>query len=180
MQLSDVKCYLIYRIILSKSMENIINVFVSYSHADESFKNDLLKYIKPVIRSFPNVQIWNDRDMTTGNRVNDEIAYNLQKNTLMLCLISSDYLSSDYCMDIELRHALENKTIAKNNIFPIIIRKCAWKHTIFSELLVQPRDGKPIVEWSDKDDVYTSIADELAKVLKHINSETDREVKKKT
>lgn len=56
MQLADVKCYLIYRIILSKSMENIINVFVSYSHADELFKDDLLKYIKPVIRSFPNVK----------------------------------------------------------------------------------------------------------------------------
>jgi hypothetical protein len=159
-------------------MENKIYIFISYSHDDEAFKDDLIKYLKPVLKSFQNVIIWHDREMLTGSRLNEEIRDKLNENTLMLCLISPDYLSSDYCMDTELKSALDNKTIAKNNIFPIILRKCAWKHTVFRDLLAQPKDGKPIVEWSDKDDVYTEIADELARVLKDLSASIDNSKKK--
>lgn len=147
-----------------------LKIFISYCHADEEFKNDLLKYIKPVVDSHDDVELWHDRLMLTGDKLTTTIEQELEKMTLMICLISSDYLSSEYCINVELKKAIDDNKIIKNNIFPIILRKCAWKHTIFGGLLAQPKDGTPVKTFEDKDDVYTEIADALAAVIKLLQS----------
>ncbi|HBM1137011.1 toll/interleukin-1 receptor domain-containing protein [Acinetobacter baumannii] len=154
-----------------------LKIFISYCHEDENYKNDLLKYIKPVIDSQTDVELWHDRLMQTGQELSATINNELEEMSLMICLISADYLGSKFCIQTELKAALEQRKINKNNIFPIILRKCGWKHTVFSDLLCQPQDGKPVKEWEDKDDVYTEIADALADVIKSLK-ENDNSKKK--
>ncbi|HIQ35656.1 MAG TPA: toll/interleukin-1 receptor domain-containing protein [Acinetobacter venetianus] len=154
-----------------------LKIFISYCHEDESYKDELLKYIKPIIDNQSNIELWHDRLMKTGDELKNIINNELEEMSLMICLISADYLGSNFCIQTELKAALEQRKINKNNIFPIILRKCGWKHTVFSDLLCQPLDGKPVKEWGDKDDVYTDIADALADVIKSLKS--DNTVKKK-
>lgn len=155
-----------------------LKIFISYCHEDEDYKNDLLKYIKPVIDGHDDVDLWHDRLMKTGDELKSIISTELEEMSLMICLISADYLGSGFCIQTELKAALEKSEIQKNNIFPIILRKCGWKHTIFNDLLCQPQDAKPIKEWSDKDDVYTDIADALADVINALKK-SDQSTKKK-
>ncbi len=145
-----------------------LKIFISYCHEDENYKADLLKYIKPVIDGHADVELWHDRLMKTGDELKTVINTELEEMSVMICLISADYLGSDFCIQTELQAALEQRQIHKNNIFPIILRKCAWKHTIFKDLLCQPKDAKPVKEWPDKDDVYTDIADALADVIRSL------------
>lgn len=159
-----------------------VNVFISYSHIDVEYKTDFLKYIKPIVDNHENVKVWHDKDILTGQNLDEHIKNNLLKSSIVVCLISTDYLSSDYCINKELKVALSNDEIDKVNIFPIILRKCAWKHTIFADIKCQPTDARPIISWGDdKDDVYTDIADAFADVLKYcITSLNDKLPKKKT
>jgi hypothetical protein len=153
-----------------------IKIFVSYSHQDASYKNDFIKYAKPIIDNY-DAELWHDKNILTGENIGDTIQKNLVKSSIVVCLISSDYLASDYCMVNELQTALNNKQIEKVNIFPVIVRNCSWKHTLFGTMLCQPKDGKPIISWSDTDDVYTEISDSLAVVIKSLN---DLQVSKKS
>lgn len=150
-----------------------LKIFLSYCHEDEDNKNKLLKYLKPVLKS-NNVDLWHDGEILTGESLQRSIQQALSESTIFICLISSDYLASNYCIDVELKHALEQQKIGKVNIFPIIARKCSWMHTIFHDLKCQPKDAVPIVKWPDQDDVFTDIADELAKVLKSINIDNQK------
>lgn len=147
-----------------------LKIFISYCHEDENYKNDLLKYITPVISSQTDVNLWHDRLMKTGEELSSTINSELEEMSLMICLVSADYLGSQFCIETELKAALEQRRINKNNIFPIILRKCGWKHTVFRDLLCQPQDAKPVKEWEDKDDVYTDIADALADVIKSLKA----------
>lgn len=156
---------------------NKINVFVSYSHQDTSYKDDFIKYAKPIIANYE-AALWHDKNILTGENIGDKIQQNLVKSSIVVCLISSDYLASDYCMINELQGALNNKQIDKVNIFPIILRKCSWKHTLFGSMLCQPNDGQPVTSWTDADDVYTEISDALAAVIKSLKD--DQASKKKT
>ena len=152
-----------------------LNVFLSYCHEDEQFKLKLLKYLKPVLKGF-NASLWHDGNILTGQSLEDSIQEALEQSTIFICLISSDYLASDYCIDKELEYALDKQKIGKANIFPVVLRKCNWTHTIFYDLKCQSKDAKPVIKWDDEDDVYTEISDELAKVLKSL---TSNNIKKK-
>lgn len=42
-----------------------LKIFISYCHEDESYKDELLKYIKPIIDNQSNIELWHDRLMKT-------------------------------------------------------------------------------------------------------------------
>lgn len=162
-------------------MSQEINIFVSYCHTNEEdtkFLDDLLMFIKPAINNLSNAKLWVDKKIKTGQDLRHTIEAALTEMNLMICMVSPEYLNSDYCINKELQDALEKRKIGKANIFPIILRKCPWKHTFFGQVLCQPKDGKPLKDWDDRDEVFSDITDELMDVIHHIRSNAMDEKKK--
>lgn len=153
-------------------------IFISYTHIDEEYLQDLKKYIQPLLRfQYRDFEVWDDTTLITGEKLFDKINAELDKFSLMICLISPDYLASTSCLD-ELDIALErNKegNIDHINIFPIIVRECNWQFTPLKEFLLQPKDGTPIAtlikNGETKDKIYNEIAIELNKTLNRIKQQ---------
>ena len=163
-------------------------IFISCTHVDKEYLQDLKKYIQPLLRfQYSEFEAWDDTTLITGQKLFDKINTQLDKFGLMICLISPDYLASTSCLD-ELNIALErNKegNIDQINIFPIIVRECSWQFTPLKEFLLQPEDGTPIAtliqKGESKDKIYNEIAIELNKTLNQIKQQavTEEDSKKK-
>ena len=158
-------------------MNSDINIFISHCHAnheDQYFLDELLKFINPVIKNMDGVNLWSDKQILTGMDLDHSIQEKLKDSNLMICLVSSDYLNSNYCIEKELKDAIEKNQIGEPNIFPIILRKCVWKYTFFGKILCQPKDGTPLKEFPELDYALTSIADELVRVINHLKVIQDK------
>jgi hypothetical protein len=88
---------------------------------------------------------------------------------IILLLISADFLASDYCYDIELRHAMERHEAKQARVIPIILRAVDWHSAPFGRLNALPRDGRPVTSWANQDEAFfdivrgiRSVAEELA------------------
>ncbi len=139
-------------------------VFISYSHKDQLFRDELEKHLSTLKRNGL-IDFWTDRDITPGQEWDREIKHELEEANLILFLISSDFLSSDYCYDIEVKRAMERNEAKEAIVVPIILRQCDWQNTPFSKLQALPADAKPIKNWSDSDNAYFDVVKGIKKLL---------------
>lgn len=129
------------------------NVFISYSHKDEDFRNDLEDHLSTLRRKGV-ISVWHDRKILAGDDWKGKIDKNMEKADIVLFLISPSFLASDYCYDIEVKKAIENKESGNCQIISIIIRPCDWHDCDFSKFQAVPKDGIPISTWKDKDEAW--------------------------
>jgi hypothetical protein len=73
-----------------------VSVFISYSHRDDQFRAELDNHLK-LLHRVQLIDIWHDRRITPGNEWQSEVDTDLENAELVLLLVSSDFLASDYC-----------------------------------------------------------------------------------
>jgi hypothetical protein len=137
-----------------------LTLFISYSHADEQLKNELLKHLAPLKR-LKLIDAWHDRKLKAGDTLDHEISANLEKSDIAIFLISVDFINSQYCYDVELEKALELHAKEQLVVVPVILRNCLWQHTPLAKLLALPRDGKAVTAWADRDEALADVAEGL-------------------
>ncbi len=101
-------------------------VFISYSHKDEAYKDALDEHLSLLKRNGL-ISIWHDRKITAGDEWKGQIDDNLDNSDIVLLLISSAFIASDYCIDVEMAKAIKNHQSGRSIIIPIIVRSCDWK-----------------------------------------------------
>ena len=140
------------------------------NHEDEKFKDTLETYLKLAKRQ-GYISVWHDRKISPGDFWEDEISNQLMRTKIFLLLISIDFLTSEYCVKVEMKAALEQHAREEAIVIPIIVRECDWKDTILGKFQVLPKDGKPISTWESNDAVYVDIMAEIKKRVKSLNLE---------
>lgn len=135
-----------------------IAVFFSYAHEDETLRDKLANHLKLLERQGV-IQSWHDRQILAGTEWQGQIDGNLEKSQIILLLISSDFLASDYCYDIEMKRALERHEAGEARVIPIVLRPVdnLWKAP-FGKLQALPTDGKPVTRWENQDEAFANIA----------------------
>lgn len=98
-----------------------LNIFISYAHEDEKFKNDLVKTLKVIQREYSQLEWWDDRQMDSGDW-EAQIIKEMEQADMTLLLISQDFMASDYCFNKEMQTALRKYDQHGNPLIPIIIR----------------------------------------------------------
>lgn len=146
--------------------ENIspIKVFVSFAHADKGYKDTLLKHLVLLVRR-KNIQIWSYDNIVAGEHWENKILENLRTADVAILLISPDFLASDFINDFEIPKMLERYDKNELVLVPVIIRSVLFAATEISKLQGLPRDGKPISMWSNKDEAWISVVQELSKIF---------------
>lgn len=135
----------------------MVSVFFSYSHADEALRDQLEKQLSMLKRQGV-ISVWHDRRIMAGQEIDHAISDNLETADIILLLVSSDFLASDYCYDREMTRAMERHVAGEAVVIPVILRACDWHHAPFGKLLATPTDGKPITQWPDRDQAFLEVA----------------------
>ncbi len=104
----------------TRSNTKPVELFVSYSHENAPWfgkLRPLLKFRRPT-----NVaHAWHDQELKAGDRWDDRIRAALDAMDVFVCLVSYEFLDSDYIMDVELKQALKREENGEIEIVPIVL-----------------------------------------------------------
>lgn len=157
-------------------------IFISYSHKDKRWKEKLQSNLSS-LRNQGFLVDWDDRQIEAG-MWDSQIETAMENTDIFLLLVTHNFLSSSYITSKEITKAYSQFKAGKAKIFPIICDACAWQlqpitktekewhPTQNKEMYVWlgkfqpfPEDGKPIKKWSNQQDAFLDITNQLMKIL---------------
>ncbi len=95
-------------------------IFISYSKSDIKYRDEFKKHFYPLKRQ-SKIDTFDDSDLGFGEW-NPQILKKIEECDIFVCLVSIDFLNTDYIINTELPHAIKNN----KTIVPIKIRECDW------------------------------------------------------
>jgi internalin A len=146
-----------------KEAQTPIKAFISYSHKDTEEGLQALKAALAPHRRLHNLELWCDHAIDAGDTWKKEIFKQLESADIVLCLISQDFINSDFCHQ-ELETALENHHKGKQTVIPILWRHCYWEELPIASLQAASSDW--IKSQVDMDLAWTMVAKGLKPVIK--------------
>jgi hypothetical protein len=146
-----------------------VEVFFSYSHKDEPFREQLEVHLSMLKRQ-KLIKPWHDRMITAGDEWKGQIDSNLNIADIVLLLVTANFLASDYCYDIEMMRAIERHEKGEARVIPIILTPVeGWMHSPFAKLQVLPRDGKPVTKWNDRDEAFVNVVQGIRRAIESMS-----------
>ena len=140
-----------------------VSIFFCYAHEDEALLNKLKSHLRPLQRQGL-IDVWHDRNISAGTEWEQEITKHLNEAKIILLLVSSDFMDSDYCYSIEMKRALERHQRGEARVIPIIVRPVYWQG-ILGKLQALPTDAKPVRSWSDVDEAFFDVTEGIRQVV---------------
>ncbi len=134
-----------------------VTLFYSYAREDESLREQLEKHLGGLRREGL-IAEWYDRQIVAGTDWAYAVSEHLRTASVILLLISSDFLASDYCSSIEMQQALERHKVGEARVIPVILRPVDWQGAPFAHLQCLPPDAKPVTTWRNRDEAFLAVA----------------------
>jgi internalin A len=132
-----------------------VKAFISYSHKDNEYLQSLKNALMPLVR-LNKLQLWDDHAIDAGEEWRVKIFKELAEADIVICLVSSDFIASDFCYKQEFETALQGHFENKKAVVPVKLRECHWKGLAISELQGTPNEW--ISSVSNKDAAWTQVA----------------------
>lgn len=146
-------------------------IFISYSKHNVRQRESLARHLRILANLGLCDHYWHDRMILPGDDWHESIQTELNDADLIVILLSSDALGTDYIRRHEIPHALQLREQG-TEVVPIILEDCSWDKTPLAALNALPEKGKPINEWRpNQKKGWKSVEDGLAKVLQKIKDQ---------
>lgn len=143
------------------------NIFISYSHKDENWKELVVKFLRALGNE--NLLVWDDRQIPTGSVWLQEIKDAILRADIAVLLISVDFLTSRFIMETEIPELLNRRQEEGLRIIPFIIRSCPWRQVDWlSQIQALPKDGRPLIQSGSESAIeaeLTVLAEEVWRLL---------------
>jgi replicative DNA helicase len=146
---------------------NGISIFYSYSHKDERFCQDLRSHLSILERNGV-ISSWHDRRIKPGQLWQKEIDRHVRSADIIIILVSSDFVASDYCYDEELKIAMERHESNQAIVVPVILRPVDFSETPFSKIQSLPKDAQPITKWVNVDEAWLNVVEGIKNAIEEV------------
>jgi internalin A len=153
--------------ILTNEPLSAIRVMCCYSRKDERLREELDTHLKLMHRQGL-ITTWHDRNIDAGEDWKQSIDDNLERADIILLLVSSDFIASDYCYATEMKRALEKHRNGEAVVIPLIVRDVNLSIAPIKEIQCLPRDGRPITLWDDRDSAWRDVSEGIQKVVEKL------------
>ena len=150
---------------LERTHSKPARLFYSYAHEDGTFRDTLEKYLSPLQREGL-LYTWYDSQLLVESKRAQEINEHLTTATIILLLISPDYIASDSC-NSEMQRAIERHKRGEAYVIPIILRPCNWQSTLFGSLQTLPQDGSAITTWDDQNKAFLAVEQGIRALIEY-------------
>src|SRR5579859_3792746 len=144
-----------------------VEIFISYASADESYRRQLEPYLS-VLKRQGLISLYHDQLIDPGSDWTKARDAYLETASLILLLISADFLASDYCIGTEMKRALERHKAGVACVIPILVRPVMWKGTLFERLLMLPTGDRPIMMWPSRDEAFANVAAGIQRAIENL------------
>jgi len=144
-----------------------VEVFISYANADEPYRRQLEPYLS-VLKQQGLISQCHDQQIDSGTNWAKVPNTCLETSSLILLLVSADFLISDYCVGKEMKRALERHEARIARVIPILVRPVTWRGTPLEHLRVLPTDAKPITMWLNQHEAFVNIATGIQRTIENL------------
>jgi hypothetical protein len=142
-------------------------VYISYAEKDEDLEEELVTHLT-LLKRQQIISTWHGRQVGLGREKDKEFDNHIDTAQIILLLVSPRFLASNYCYEQEMMRAMQRHSNGQASVIPILLRHTDWKNAPFSNLQGLPRNGKPVVSWSDRDQAWSMIASEIRRLCDEI------------
>lgn len=148
-------------------MKRKLKAFISYSHNDMDYKIALLNHFESINKLF-NIDFWHDGLIDAGGHIDNEVMAELNSSDIIILLISSSYISSNFCYNIEMKKSFEREENGDCIIVPIMLKKTSLNESMpFYNLKTLPTDRKPISSFRSRNDGYVDVTEQLTTLIRN-------------
>ena len=135
----------------------LAKVFVSYAHLDDRFRVELEVQLQ-ILKNKKYLDWWTDRRLVPGDEFEIAIKEKFRSADIILLLISSYFLASPFCWEIELAEAIDRHDNGTARVVPIFVRECLPEETPIEKLHGVPPKNQPISNWSNRHKAWRAVA----------------------
>jgi internalin A len=141
-------------------------VFISYSHRDKKFFDELETHLKPFLRTGA-ITAWSDRQIQPGSKWFDAIKTALAKTSVAVLLVTPNFLASDFVHEHELGPLLNEAANGGVKILWILIRDCSYKGTPLKDYqaVVSPPDKAFALMKAERDTAWRKVCEGIKTAL---------------
>lgn len=140
-------------------------VFVSYSHADSEFLDDLKRHFKPFLK---NIEFWDDTQIKPGQKWKDEIKKNIESCKVAILLVSTDFLGSEFISTHEIPPLLKAAEENGATILTVILKPCLIEEfDDLNQYQFMNAPSKPVIklDYAEKEELYVNLVRQTKKLL---------------
>lgn len=149
-----------------------VTLFYSYAHEDEKLRGKLERHLS-LLRQQGLITEWHDRQIVAGTDWTQVIDTYLNNASVILLLISSDFLNSDYCSGKEMQRALERHQANEARVIPILLRPVDWKNAPFAHLQMLPTGARAITDWRNQDKAFADVAAGIRRAVEDLTKQLE-------
>ncbi len=140
-------------------------VFISYSHKDRKWLDELKAMLQPLIAK-GKIEVWDDSVIEAGDKWHDQITEGLKTAKVGLLLVSKNFLASEFIREKELPVLLEAAEKGECRILWLLINDCLYESTAIEVFQAAHDISIPLARLkttAERDTVLKQIAQTLEK-----------------
>jgi internalin A len=141
-----------------------LSLFISYSHKDDLFRDELRGALTAHERK-GDLVAWDDTRIIPGQKWESEILGKLERASIIVLLLSNDFIRSDYCIQKEMKRALERDHAGECAIVPIVVRACQFTQLEVGKIQAILPNGKSVKQHRDRDAAWLQVTKHLDGVI---------------
>jgi hypothetical protein len=166
--------------------------FISYSRKDKEYLDRLLVHFKGLLHyqhfrdvdDYLNVvddrtqasveeqgldkeSIWHDRMIRSGELWREKIETAMRDATVVVVLVSADFLASDFIREHELPILLEAAEAKRVTLLPVMLSPCGVRHTGLARYQMINDISRPLVKMSyyEREEIWSNLVERIFDLL---------------
>ena len=144
------------------------NIFISYSHKDIGFKDEIKTSLESMIQEGLDINYWSDDQISTGDEWKKEIEMALERATIAIFVVSNYFLASKFIQEVEIPPLIRKAATAGTAIIPVIARRCRFKESVLGKYQAlnapeMPLNSMPVHE---QESMYYKLTKEIEEAFK--------------
>jgi len=141
-----------------------IELVCCYADTDEVWLHKLETHLRLLQRQ-KLISLWHAQLITPGIDWVKAIESHLETASVILLLVSADFLASDFCYNVAMAQALARQEAGEAYVLPILVHPVDWHDAPFAHLQPLPTNARPLSTWEHQELALANIATSIRRLL---------------
>lgn len=146
-----------------------IKVFVSYSKSDERHRARFRQHLTILEAHRLIYSFWDDKCLVAGEPWDEVIQQKLAEADIVVLLVSTPFLATDYIRRVEMQTALARAGKGESKVVPVILEPCGWLKESFAQYVSVPTKARAMCEWKPQSKGWHAVEESLRTLIEELN-----------